>query len=201
MFSDNSNKFPADRKLLARFFSKVRIDPTITFEGVPCWLWTGFRDKKGYGRFELRKDESPIAHRIAYRIFVWRLPKSFVLDHLCRRRHCVNPVHLEPVTAVENTLRGGNAAKTHCIRGHPFDEWNTHHTRQGRHCRACDRSSTDNTESRRAPGRRYKSNVIKRRSHKDIGATEAAVPAIVAHGLSDCLTVPEVVPACVPDDV
>lgn len=28
------------------------------------------------------------------------------LDHLCRHRWCVNPMHVEPVTNLENILRG-----------------------------------------------------------------------------------------------
>jgi hypothetical protein len=33
------------------------------------------------------------------------IPDGLQLDHLCRVRCCVNPNHLEPVTAKENTLR------------------------------------------------------------------------------------------------
>lgn len=173
MFTDNSNKLPADRKLLARIFSKVVIDPATAWNGTSCWLFTGHLDEKGYGRFNLRRDETTQIHRIVYKIFVWRLPNALVIDHLCRRRRCLNPAHLEPVPAVVNTLRGGNAAKTHCVRGHPFDEHNTHYTKNGgRHCRACDRVSTDNAETRRRPGRRYDSNAIKRDdpNHRDNGA-------------------------------
>jgi hypothetical protein len=72
------------------------------------------------------------------------------LDHLCRVRHCVYPAHLEPVTPRENVLRGetvaaSNARKTHCLRGHPFDEVNTCHwqSRPGRRdCRECKRDHT-----------------------------------------------------------
>lgn len=56
-------------------------------------------------------------------------PVGTELDHICRVRHCVRPDHLEPVSHLENTLRGEsqpaiNARKTHCIRGHELSGQN-----------------------------------------------------------------------------
>lgn len=75
------------------------------------------------------------------------MPAGLGLDHLCRVRRCVNPAHLEPVTDRVNILRGQapsavNAAKTHCIRGHPFNSVNTYwftetNGTRGRQCRTC----------------------------------------------------------------
>lgn len=39
------------------------------------------------------------------------MPKGKELDHVkekCKHRHCINPDHLEPVTHLENVLRGKN---------------------------------------------------------------------------------------------
>lgn len=53
--------------------------------------------------------------------------------------------HMEAVTHRVNMMRGNtipakNAAKTHCLRGHPFDEKNTRISKEGaRRCRACNR--------------------------------------------------------------
>src|SRR3990167_5623746 len=92
-----------------------------------CWLWKG-ADTQGYGHFKT-KGKYLLAHRFAYETIVGLIPAGLTLDHLCRQRACVNPLHLEPVTRGENVLRGigrsaRNARKTHCIRGHPFDEAN-----------------------------------------------------------------------------
>lgn len=89
-----------------------------------CWLWVGERTTKGYGRIHLENRSSP-AHRYVYELLVGEIPAGLQLDHLCRVRNCVNPKHLEAVTAQENILRGTgvaaiNASKTHCVRGHPF---------------------------------------------------------------------------------
>jgi hypothetical protein len=83
------------------------------------------------------------AHRYAYELLVGPIASGLVLDHLCRNPGCVNPKHLEPVTDRENTRRGissaaENAKKTHCYRGHPFDERNTYVNLKGkRACREC----------------------------------------------------------------
>lgn len=86
------------------------------------------------------------AHRLVYESMVGPIPEGLVLDHLCRNRCCVNPDHLEPVTQRENVLRGQgvaakNAAKTHCPRGHEYDDENTGFTGEGhRYCRACNKA-------------------------------------------------------------
>lgn len=72
-----------------------------------------------------------MAHRVAFELWVGEIPPGLVLDHTCRVRHCVAPEHLEAVTQVENVLRSRglpaiHAAKTHCHRGHAFDEQNTY---------------------------------------------------------------------------
>jgi hypothetical protein len=111
-----------------------------------CWLWTGCRHpKSGYGRFWLSRHTDRLAHRLAY---VWSgnvIPDTLVIDHLCRNRACVNPDHMEPVTNVENVMRGEslwalNAKKTHCLRGHEFTVENTWISKHNmRHCRECAR--------------------------------------------------------------
>jgi hypothetical protein len=99
-----------------RFWSKVSPETS------GCWLWTASL-RNGYGQFHIGGRGMVRAHRWAYELLVAPIPSKLQPDHLCRVRHCVNPLHLELVTSATNTLRGTgpaaiNAAKTHCKRGH-----------------------------------------------------------------------------------
>ncbi len=128
-----------------------RFQQWITFDKESgCWLWQGTLDRDGYARFQYGR-----GHRWAYQHFVGSIPQGLELDHLCRVRHCVNPEHLEPVTTRTNQLRGNgvsgiNARKTHCKRGHPFNEVNTYIRPDGhRDCRTCRRTALKQSEDRR----------------------------------------------------
>lgn len=97
-----------------------------------CIEWTADMSNSGYGRFWIgpEKGNKALAHRWSYEYHVGPIPEGLVIDHLCRNRVCVNPEHLEPVTASENVRRGVSgerikasaAARTHCRRGHEYTE-------------------------------------------------------------------------------
>lgn len=108
-----------------------------------CWLWTAAIANTGYGVTTYERKYA-LAHRVSYILSRGPIPEGLQLDHLCRVRACVNPAHLEPVTIRENLMRGHtlaaeNAAKTHCKRGHEFNEANTYVQSDGKNrgCRAC----------------------------------------------------------------
>lgn len=121
-----------------RFWSKV--DKT-----AGCWVWTAGRVGGGYGTFTVDR-RAQVAHRFAYELLVGPVPDGLQLDHLCRNRQCVNPAHLEPVTARTNLLRGEgvaakNARKTHCNRGHAYTAETTYVYKDTGHrlCKVCQR--------------------------------------------------------------
>lgn len=70
-----------------------------------CWLWAGQIKENGYGTFHLFRGKKVYAHRYMYEAYRGPIPEGLQIDHLCRVKNCVNPWHLEPVTAAENLRR------------------------------------------------------------------------------------------------
>ncbi len=134
--------------VLARFWAKVNTaGPLHPILGTPCWLWTGRRQRNGYGQAGMRKHHfgTRLAHRVSYMIARGSIPEGLELDHLCREHACVNPAHLEPVTTKENSRRGlggvNHRVLTHCPQGHPYAGENLIERRGHRACRTCSRVS------------------------------------------------------------
>jgi hypothetical protein len=93
------------------------------------------------------------AHRLAW-FYAWgSLPKHLQIMHSCDNPDCVNPKHLFKGSQHDNMVdcarKGRNCTigwsrKTHCIKGHPFNETNTRwgvgsRGRPRRYCRVCAR--------------------------------------------------------------
>ena len=122
-----------------RFDSKYLAEPNSG-----CWLWEGFCDKDGYGRF-WTGTTTRFAHRFSYERNFGQVQAGLDLDHLCGVRCCVNPGHLQPVDHAENVRRGkggpGLQRKklSHCRRGHSYDQENTYRYGTERFCRECRR--------------------------------------------------------------
>ena len=114
-----------------------------------CWPWMGSVRKNGYGQIFPRDGLGRLhyAHRMAYELSKESIPKGLVIDHLCRVRKCCNPAHLRVVTQRVNllngkTLQAANAARTECLRGHPFSKQNTYVDSLGKRCcRVCRRAA------------------------------------------------------------
>ena len=122
--------------LQERFISKIDVsDGRVT----SCWLWKESTNGVGYGMFRVNKIKV-LSHRYSYELFIGKIPKGLVIDHLCRNVLCVNPTHLEAITQKENIRRGvGNGSQTHCKRGHEFTKDNIYNRpdRIGRVCKQC----------------------------------------------------------------
>jgi len=129
----------------------------IADEDTGCWNWTACKQPTGYGNM-WNGQRVEQAHRIAYRLFCGPIPEGREIDHVCRKRGCVNPDHLRAVTHRENmrvsdTVMGRNAAKLFCKRGHPFSGQNLFISKSGaRQCRTCINMHARNAKRRRKDG-------------------------------------------------
>lgn len=113
-----------------------------------CWEWIGTISPEGYGYLGVKIDgkwRNRRAHRLVWTALCGPIPGNLPLDHLCRRRSCVNPDHLEPVPIRVNVLRGFgtgalHARRNHCASGHELVI--VEHPRRGkkRHCLICQRA-------------------------------------------------------------
>ena len=118
--------------LLRRFVLKTDEDPE-----TGCWNWLGHVKSNGYGYF--RHPETTLAHRASWMMMRGPIPDGLTIDHLCRNKRCVNPSHLEPVTALLNVKRAADPWAA-CRRLHPDDDSRWSRRGDGRmHCMECNR--------------------------------------------------------------
>ena len=92
----NKSKYPNTANMtvsdIERFCSKITRDNY-------CWRFES-KSKEKWVRFD-----NKLIHRISYELFVGDIPYGLTIDHLCQNTRCINPKHLEPVTAKVNSDR------------------------------------------------------------------------------------------------
>jgi len=116
----------AQRKRRARLAVSGESYPRKLVEGFPpidywvdpvsgCWVWQRYLSVEGYAL--KRRDGKKIpAHRDYYELYRGPIPTGLMIDHLCRNHACVNPFHLEPVTAKENAARRDRTKRKPALR-------------------------------------------------------------------------------------
>lgn len=95
-------------KVATRFWSKVDMSGGEN----ACWLWKGWKDEHGYGRFRVSLQYGQAgSHRVAWRLGYGKIiPKGMVVRHLCHNPSCCNYLHLAigtPKDNVHDSIRDG----------------------------------------------------------------------------------------------
>ena len=76
------------RPVAERFWEKVD-------KSGDCWIWTAAKQPAGYGKFVVKKGDSPsTAHRLSYEMEVGPIPDGLQVLHHCDNPPCVRPDHL-----------------------------------------------------------------------------------------------------------
>lgn len=128
-------------KIIGIYSAKERLSQSYEVDkDSGCWLWRLATNNSGYGCIWLPGQGKLPAHRASYMTHKGPIPTGLVIDHLCRNRRCINPAHLEAVTASENMLRAP-LRKTHCKNGHALIDGNLLNDIPGsqkvRRCKTC----------------------------------------------------------------
>jgi hypothetical protein len=155
---------------IERFMALIKVSTEHFYDSSACWDWLGSKSKDGYGQFILSARRGQQRVRVSPYRFIWEyfngpMADGLEPDHLCNRRSCCNPAHIEPVTHSENQKRSYQRGRkrgaynprhpTHCPHGHAYTPTNTVISSQGSiQCRECNRLRCLAYKDRTRPARR-----------------------------------------------
>lgn len=78
-----------------RFWRRIEVSSS------GCWVWSGQRDRKGYGRFFFNRSRWRL-HRLTWTWVNGPIPRELQVCHKCDTPSCCNPDHLFLGTALTN---------------------------------------------------------------------------------------------------
>ena len=89
-----------------------------------CWVSTYSTQSAGYAQIgwaENGRTSMVLAHRASWTHVNGPIPAGYTIDHLCKEKRCVNPVHMRILSNFENGRRtaGREWPIGECINGHP----------------------------------------------------------------------------------
>ena len=98
-------------QIIERIYDRVVVTDNgfiLNGEPSPCHIWTGPDSGTGrgggYGRMSLN-GQTVAVHLVVFTHYYGYIPGKKQVDHLCKKRLCCNPAHLELVSHLENQRR------------------------------------------------------------------------------------------------
>lgn len=76
------------KNTITRFWDNIDI-----ISQQPCWIWTRYKNKKGYGIISINK-RPILVHRFSYEYYYGIVDNSLCVCHSCDNPSCANPNHL-----------------------------------------------------------------------------------------------------------
>jgi hypothetical protein len=133
-----------------KFYAAIRelpgylVGKVLFCKSTSCWKWAMAQKQKD-GQRVWNGKRQVMAHREFYEALMFPIKPGMDLVWLCNDKTCCNPEHMAQMTHSEALKRGNSGqafamrqrAKTHCPKGHAYDEENTRWSQGKRSCRTC----------------------------------------------------------------